>query len=111
MRANNKHDMASIFDIELKGQGVKKRFFGDSEDNQEQRKALLSVLMEAYNNELTQKQHTAFDYVYFKNMTVTEAAKNMGITQSSCSKLLKRGRERLSRILSYGYFPVWKSTN
>lgn len=93
MKKITNSNLPGIFDCNLKKSDRKtKKFFGESGDNDSQRSALINMVIEIYNKELTQKQHKAFDYVYFKNMTVTEAAKYMGISQSSCSKLLKRGR-------------------
>ncbi|MBQ6568941.1 MAG: sigma-70 family RNA polymerase sigma factor [Clostridia bacterium] len=62
-------------------------------------------------NELTRKQRIAFENVYYNNMSVTSAAQLMGISQSACSRLLKRGREKIRTILSYGYFPVWEPSD
>ena len=76
-------------------------------NNLSHRNALLKMVQEVLENELTEKQRCAIEYVYYDNISVTNTAKIMGISQSACSRLLKRGKDKIRNILSYGYFPVW----
>lgn len=80
---------------------------GEENNNHSHHQAVLKMVKLISQKELTEKQRRAFECVYYQNLTVTDTASIMGISQSECSRLLQRGRERVKRILSYGYFPVW----
>lgn len=81
---------------------------GNSGDNSRQNAVLKRVLHRVIDNELTHRQKEIVSLYYFHNKNILEISKDLGINKSTVSRHLSRARERIKRVLRYGYFPVWK---
>ncbi|MBP8640557.1 MAG: sigma-70 family RNA polymerase sigma factor [Oscillospiraceae bacterium] len=55
----------------------------------------------AINEELTDRQRELINLYYIEQMSMTEIAQNLGLSPSTVSRTLKRGRGRLKRYLKY----------
>ena len=55
----------------------------------------------AMNDELTDRQRELIELHYLENMNMTEIARRLGISPSTVSRTLKRGRGRLRKYLKY----------
>lgn len=77
-------------------------------DNSKQYKALKRVLRSVIENELTQRQKQVVMLYYYEGKTVLEIGKILNINKSTVSRHLRKARDRIERVLKYGYFPVWK---
>ena len=55
----------------------------------------------AINEELTDRQRELINLYYTEQMSMTEIAQNLGLSPSTVSRTLKRGRGRLKRYLKY----------
>lgn len=70
-------------------------------DNSNSINRMKQNLRRAVKDELTPVQmETVFMY-YFENKSIPEIADIKGVNKASVSKLLKRARQRLSRVLKY----------
>ena len=79
--------------------------------NSAQRKAMKAALYEAIQAELTERQRDILLQNVVEQRSVTGIALNMGLNKSTVSRHLKRAREKLGRVLGYGFFPVWTATD
>lgn len=77
-------------------------------DNSLQTATLKRVLHNVINNELTDRQKEIVLLYYFNNKNVSEISRELGVNKSTVSRHLSRARERIERVLKYGYFPIWK---
>lgn len=55
----------------------------------------------AMNEELTDRQRELIQLYYLENMNMTKIARQLGISPSTVSRTLKRGRGRLRKYLKY----------
>ncbi|MGI5986277.1 MAG: sigma-70 family RNA polymerase sigma factor [Oscillospiraceae bacterium] len=55
----------------------------------------------AMNEELTDRQRELVSLYYLEQMSMTEIAHNLGLSPSTVSRTLKRGRVRLRKYLKY----------
>ncbi|MGI5979632.1 MAG: sigma-70 family RNA polymerase sigma factor [Oscillospiraceae bacterium] len=55
----------------------------------------------AINEELTDRQRELIELYYLENMNMTEIARRLGISPSTVSRTLKRGRGRLRKYIKY----------
>lgn len=55
----------------------------------------------AMNEELTDRQRELIELYYLENMNMTEIALRLGISPSTVSRTLKRGRGRLRKYIKY----------
>ena len=67
------------------------------------RKALSTVIPRIIENELTDKQSVCFRFKYINNMTQTEIAKKLGISQPTVSRHINSARDILNDELKYCY--------
>ncbi|MEF9970991.1 MAG: sigma-70 family RNA polymerase sigma factor [Oscillospiraceae bacterium] len=51
--------------------------------------------------ELTERQEELIRLYYFEQMSMTEIAQRLGLSPSTVSRTIKRGRERLCKYLKY----------
>ena len=78
------------------------------EGKKERKKELLRAVSSAVQNELTERQKECIVLFYGQNFSVQETAKILSICPSTVSRHLKKARNRIKRVLQYGYFPVWE---
>jgi len=55
----------------------------------------------AMNEELTNRQRELIDLYYLEQMSMTEIAQSLGISPSTVSRTLKRGKGRLKKYIKY----------
>lgn len=79
-----------------------------SGDNSLQTAALKRVLHNVIDNELTERQKEIVMLYYFNNKNILEISRELGLNKSTVSRHLQRARDKIERVLRYGYFPIWK---
>ena len=72
-----------------------------SEDNRDQMARLRKNLRLVWDMELTHRQAQVMEMFYDQELTVTQIARELGLSPSTVSRTLKRGRERLKDYLQY----------
>lgn len=55
----------------------------------------------AINEELTERQRQMVYLYYYKNMTMNEIAESIGVSQSTVSRTINRGKGRIRKYLRY----------
>lgn len=75
---------------------------GGGEADGEYRK-MLRALHAAMEGELTQRQRECIQLRYFKQMRVNEIAELLGLTPGTVSVHIKKGRERLGKVMRYSF--------
>ena len=75
----------------------------NSEDNSEQLSRLRRNMRKVRETELTDKQAEMIRLYYDLGMSIPQIAREKGLHQSSVSRTLARGRERLKRYLQYSF--------
>lgn len=73
-------------------------------DNSESIAKMKRAVIDIMEEELTARQREAVENYYFKNMTVTEIAKQQGVNKSTVSRHLKRARIKIKKCLQYGFY-------
>lgn len=73
----------------------------NGEDNSEQLERMRRNLRRVRAAELTERQAEMVHLYYDLGMNMPQIARELGITKSSVSRTLARGRERLKRYLQY----------
>ena len=73
---------------------------GGEEADTEYRR-ILQTLHNAIEGELTERQRTCITLRYFDRKSVNEVAEILGLTAGTVSKHIKKGRERLQRVMRY----------
>ena len=63
---------------------------------------LAESLAEAIKEELTERQRTMVKMYYINQMRMTDIAEELGVSISTVSRTIQRGRNRLRRCLRYG---------
>ena len=74
-----------------------------SEDNSLQLERLYRNMREVRSRELTQRQQELLTLHYDEGLTVTEIARQQGISCSAVSRTLARGRDKLRKYLQYAF--------
>lgn len=69
--------------------------------NEKEYKQLLRILSKVIVGELTERQQQCIVMRYYKNLTVTEIALQLGIGKSTASRHIKKAKARLYRLLDY----------
>lgn len=69
--------------------------------NEKEYKHLLKILAKMISGELTERQQQCIVMRYYKNLTVTEIAAQLGIGKSTASRHIKKAKMRLYRLLDY----------
>lgn len=69
--------------------------------NQESCERVRAKLPKAILNELTPRQRKLLQMYYFDGLTMREIAEIENVNQSTVSRTLARGRDRLQRVLEY----------
>ena len=72
---------------------------GESDDLRQER--LRRGLRRARQEELTERQRQVLALCYDQGLSVTEAARHLGVCPSTVSRTLRRAQERLRRYLQY----------
>lgn len=75
---------------------------GGGEADTEYRR-MLQTLHNAIEGELTERQRTCITLRYFDCKSVNEVAEILGLTAGTVSKHIKKGRERLQRVMRYSF--------
>lgn len=68
----------------------------------EPRGRLSRSLSEAIQSELTERQRQMVHMYYIKQMRMKDIADDLGVSVSTVSRTIRRGRTRLKRCLKYG---------
>ena len=97
----------TTFSLEIFGDRMKPSDFMSSGTNTKQVSYLKSQLKKAMDTELTDRQRTILSDFYFDGKTVTEISDELGVNKSTVSIHLKRSKEKLHTVLSYGFIPIW----
>lgn len=73
----------------------------NSPDNAEQIARLRRNLRRAREQELTPRQRQTVDMYFDRRMSISEIARELGVSPSSVSRTLRRAQTRLRRFLRY----------
>ena len=73
-----------------------------ADDNRDQMNRLKRNLTHALRQDITQRQREYMMLYYGRGMSMEAIAKEVGVNNSTVSRTLKRGRQRLYRCLRYG---------
>ena len=73
-----------------------------AEDNKDQINRLKRNLTHALRQDVTERQREYMILYYGNRMTMEAIARQYGVSKSTVSRTLKRGRQRLYRCLRYG---------
>ncbi len=74
--------------------------YGSPKDNRAQRKRLLMLLHHAIQQELTAAQRAYFMAYYREHLTMKAIGERYGVTESTVSRTIQRGRRRLQKAFS-----------
>lgn len=85
-------------------EGLASRQQGRREENNPRREVLMRALKRAVEEELTPRQRECLIAYYFEGQKAHEIALALKIRPSTVSRHLKKARERLGRVLQYGFF-------
>lgn len=75
----------------------------DGEETDTEYRRMLQTLRNAIEGELTDRQRTCITLRYFDRKSVNEVAEILGLTAGTVSKHIKKGRERLQRVMRYSF--------
>lgn len=75
----------------------------NGEDNSEQMERLRRNLKKARQMELTPRQAEMVHLYYDLGLSMSQIGEQLGVTKSSVSRTLSRGRKRLKRYLQYSF--------
>lgn len=73
-----------------------------SEDNSEAHTSLKRNLIQALQQDVTQRQREMLLMYYSQGQTMQAIALTLGVDRSTVSRTIKRGEQRLQRCLRYG---------
>ena len=82
-----------------------------AQDNKDQINRLKRNLTHALRQDITQRQREYMMLYYGKSMSMEAIAQQCGVTKSTVSRTLKRGRQRLYRCLRYGAANLLEQAN
>lgn len=97
----------SKFSLEVFGDRLPINSIYQGDSNQKQLERMRSALNKAIKTELTDRQRYILTEYYFNGRTMTDIAKEMGITKSTVSRHISRSKERLKTSLRYGVYMLW----
>lgn len=69
--------------------------------NEKEYKRLLNILSKVVAGELTSRQRECVVMRYYKNLTVTQIAGELGVGKSTISRHISKAKKRLYKILNY----------
>ena len=69
--------------------------------NENEYKQLPRILTKVIAGELTERQQQCIVMRYYRNLTVTEIAAQLGIGKSTASRHIKKAKTRLYKLLDY----------
>lgn len=69
--------------------------------NEKEYKKLVKILSKVIAGELTERQQQCIVMRYYKNLSVTEIACQLGIGKSTASRHIKKAKTRLYKLLDY----------
>lgn len=92
----------SNLSLELFGDRLPAMQGSGGEPDAEYRK-MLRALHAAMEGELTQRQRECIQLRYFEQMRVNEIAGLLGLTPGTVSVHIKKGRERLGKVMRYSF--------
>ena len=75
----------------------------NASDNSEQHERLLRNLPKVIKFELTPRQRQVVVMYYFQRKNIPEIAAELGLSRSTISRTLKRGRDRIQKYLKYSF--------
>lgn len=97
----------TTFSLEIFGDRMKPIDFMSSGTNDKQVNYLKVQLKKAMATELTERQRIILQEFYFNGKSVTKISDELGVNKSTISRHLKRSKEKLHSVLSYGFIPIW----
>ena len=92
----------TVLSLDLFGDRLEVPNRGDGEADMEYRR-MLRTLHAAMDGELTDRQRACIHMRYFEGMRVNDVAAALGLTPGTVSKHIKKGRERLGRVMRYSF--------
>lgn len=75
----------------------------NSEDNSLRLERLRRNLRQVREQELTPRQRQMVELFFEQNMSVTEIARHLGVSNSTVSRTLKRAKDRIRKYLKYAF--------
>ncbi|CAB1241773.1 Sigma-70 family RNA polymerase sigma factor [Ruminococcaceae bacterium BL-6] len=66
-------------------------------------RSMLKALRKAAEGELTERQRQCIRLCYYEGLTARDAARKLGINESTVSRHLKKARNRLACVLRYSF--------
>ena len=99
----------ATFSLEIFGDRLPINDYYSSGDNNKKIEKMKSALNEAIKTELTDRQREMVTEFYFNGLSVTDIAKEKGLSKSTVSRHLTRSRERLKSALKYGVYTFWSN--
>lgn len=73
----------------------------DAPTNEYEHRKLLQILSKVMLGELTKRQRECITMRYYKKLTVTQIACELGVGKSTVSRHITKAKERLHKILKY----------
>lgn len=70
-------------------------------NNEYEYKKLLKILSKIIIGELTERQRECIVMKYYKNLTVTQIACDLGVGKSTISRHISKAKKRLHKVLKY----------
>ena len=80
---------------------IQQRSATDGADNHQRMERLLANPPRAMEQELTERQRTLLELRYFRGLTVSQIAKELGLSKSTVSRSLTRATHKLFCALRY----------
>lgn len=99
----------ATFSLEIFGDRLPLVDYYSSGDNNKRIEQMKQALSEAIKTELTDRQRMMVTEFYYGGQSVTEIARNHGLSKSTVSRHLTRSRERLKSALRYGMYTFWSN--
>ena len=97
----------SRFNLEVFGDRIPTFNLTDCNSNRRQIEFMRNALKKAIKSELTERQQYILTEYYFKERSMTDIARELGITKSTVSRHISRSKERLKQSLKYGMYLLW----
>jgi RNA polymerase sigma factor (sigma-70 family) len=97
----------SRFNLEVFGDRLPQNMIIGNDSNRRQIELMRDALKKAIKRELTERQQYILIEYYFKERSMTDIARELGITKSTVSRHISRSKERLKQSLKYGMYLLW----
>lgn len=97
----------SRFNLEVFGDRLPHDMIVGNDSNRRQLELMRDALKKAIRRELTERQQYILTEYYFKERSMTDIAKELGVTKSTVSRHISRSKERLKQSLKYGLYMLW----